>query len=56
MEINIPADSLSHINLNGKTQFRLKADTTAGFNANFIEFYGGETVQYAPVLIINSSN
>nr|WP_093265425.1 PHB depolymerase family esterase [Psychrobacillus sp. OK032] len=56
MEINIPVNSLSQINLNGTTQFRLKADTTAGFNSNFIEFYGGETVDYAPTLIINSSN
>lgn len=56
MDINIPVNSLSHINLNGTTQFRLKADTTAGFSSNFIEFYGGETVDYAPLLIINSSN
>lgn len=56
LDIQIPVNSLSKINLNGKTQFRLKADTTAGFNANFIEFYGGESVDYAPVLIINSIN
>ena len=56
MDFNIPVNSLSKINLNGTTQFRLKADTTAGFNANFIEFYGGETVDYAPLLIVNSSN
>ena len=55
LEINIPADSLSQINLNGTTQFRLKADTTAGFTSNFIEFYGGETPDYAPQLIINSN-
>ena len=55
MDINIPVNNLSQINLNGTTQFRLKADTTAGFNANFIEFYGGETADYAPTLIINSN-
>ncbi|MDF2068426.1 PHB depolymerase family esterase [Bacillus sp. Cr_A10] len=54
-DINIPANSLSLINLNGITQFRLKADTLAGFNSNFIEFYGGETADYAPKLIINSN-
>ncbi|GGA16675.1 extracellular catalytic domain type 1 short-chain-length polyhydroxyalkanoate depolymerase [Psychrobacillus lasiicapitis] len=56
MEIDIPVNSLSKINLNGPTQFRLKADTTAGFSANFIEFYGGESDDYVPILIINNSN
>ena len=55
MDITIPVNSLAQINLNGTTQFRLKADTTAGFNSNFIEFYGGETVEFAPTLIINSN-
>lgn len=55
MDIDLPVNSLSHINLDGTTQFRLKANTTAGFNSNFIEFYGGETVDYAPTLIINSN-
>nr|WP_093060398.1 PHB depolymerase family esterase [Psychrobacillus sp. OK028] len=55
LDINIPINSLAQINLNGITQFRLKAETTAGLNSNFIEFYGGETVDYAPTLIINSN-
>lgn len=55
VEITIPAHSLSQINLNGTTQFRLKAATIAGFNPNFIEFYGGETSEYAPQLIINGN-
>ncbi len=55
IDVEIPDNSLSHINRNGITQFRLKAETTASFNSNIIEFYGGETVPYAPKLIIGSN-
>ncbi|WP_270182223.1 extracellular catalytic domain type 1 short-chain-length polyhydroxyalkanoate depolymerase [Alkalihalobacillus sp. CinArs1] len=53
IDIELPTSSLSSINSNGLTQFRLKATTTAGFNANVIEFYGGESVGYEPTLILN---
>ncbi|WP_234402400.1 extracellular catalytic domain type 1 short-chain-length polyhydroxyalkanoate depolymerase [Oceanobacillus damuensis] len=52
IDVEIPASSFSHINQNGITQFRLKAETPGMFDSNFIEFYGGETVSYAPKLII----
>ncbi|XQY92268.1 PHB depolymerase family esterase [Metabacillus sp. HB246100] len=50
--IEIPLPS-SAINKSGKTQFRLKPLTTAGFTANTIEFYGGEHAEFAPALIVN---
>lgn len=53
VDIMLPTSSLTSINKNGKTQFRLKAITVPGFPSNVIEFYGGEHVQYAPKLIIN---
>ncbi|WP_246001350.1 extracellular catalytic domain type 1 short-chain-length polyhydroxyalkanoate depolymerase [Oceanobacillus piezotolerans] len=56
IEILLPESSYIHINQSGKTQFRLQAATTAGFNANSIEFYGGEEESKAPQLIINSQN
>ncbi|MFC4024413.1 PHB depolymerase family esterase [Oceanobacillus longus] len=56
IDVEIPVSSLSNLNLNGMTQFRLKAETTAGFNSSFIEFYGGETANYEPKLIFNSDN
>ncbi|WP_245839968.1 extracellular catalytic domain type 1 short-chain-length polyhydroxyalkanoate depolymerase [Sutcliffiella horikoshii] len=56
IDLVLPASALSHINKSGKTQFRLKATTTPGFNKNQIEFYGGGNDALSPVLIINGAN
>ncbi|TYS16754.1 PHB depolymerase family esterase [Rossellomorea vietnamensis] len=54
-DLVLSASALSQINTAGKTQFRLKAATAAGFNKNQIEFYGGEDISLSPVLIINGA-
>ncbi|TYS01673.1 PHB depolymerase family esterase [Rossellomorea vietnamensis] len=54
-DLVLSASALSQINKTGKTQFRLKATTTAGFNKNQIEFYGGENDSLSPVLLINGA-
>ncbi|EDL66597.1 poly(3-hydroxybutyrate) depolymerase [Bacillus sp. SG-1] len=53
IDLVLPASALTQINKGGKTQFRLKATTTAGYNQNQIEFYGGGNDAQSPVLIIN---
>jgi hypothetical protein len=56
IDLVLPASALSQINRSGKTQFRLKATTTPGFNKNQIEYYGGGNDALSPVLIINGAN
>ncbi|UOY93349.1 PHB depolymerase family esterase [Ectobacillus sp. JY-23] len=51
-EITLPTSALSYINTSGRTQFRLKANTTASFAANTLTFYGGEDGTYSPSLIV----
>ncbi|NLP51654.1 PHB depolymerase family esterase [Bacillus sp. RO1] len=53
IDLVLTASALSEINKSGKTQIRLKAVTTPGFNKNQIEFYGGGNDAQSPVLIIN---
>ncbi|MDQ0268568.1 extracellular catalytic domain type 1 short-chain-length polyhydroxyalkanoate depolymerase [Cytobacillus purgationiresistens] len=56
IDISLPASALANINSNGVTQFRIRAMSTAGITSNIIEFFGGETVNFEPKLIINASN
>ncbi|MGD6846171.1 PHB depolymerase family esterase [Rossellomorea aquimaris] len=56
IDVEIPAATISQLNKNGKTQFRLKAVTVAGFTANQVEFYGGGNGGTSPTLIINGAN
>jgi poly(hydroxyalkanoate) depolymerase family esterase len=56
IDVEIPAGTISQLNKNGKTQFRLKAATVAGFTANQVEFYGGGNGENSPTLIINGTN
>ncbi|WP_341357591.1 PHB depolymerase family esterase [Rossellomorea sp. y25] len=56
IDVELPASALSQLNRNGRTQFKLKATTAAGFNANSIEFYGGGNGDLSPVLLINGPN
>ncbi|WP_237664177.1 PHB depolymerase family esterase [Sutcliffiella horikoshii] len=56
IDLALPASALSEINKSGKTQIRLKATTTPGFNINQIEFYGGGNGEKSPVLFINGIN
>lgn len=51
-EITLPTSALSYINTSGRTQFRLKVNTTASFAANTLTFYGGEDGTYSPSLIV----
>ncbi|KSU63203.1 poly(3-hydroxybutyrate) depolymerase [[Bacillus] enclensis] len=53
IDLKLSGASLTQINKNGKTQFRLKAVTTPGFSQNQIEFYGGGSGGQSPIFIIN---
>ncbi|WP_231687997.1 extracellular catalytic domain type 1 short-chain-length polyhydroxyalkanoate depolymerase [Bacillus sp. FJAT-18017] len=54
-EISLPTSALEFINKNGRTQFRLKANTLADFTSDVLELYGGETPDYAPQLIVTTN-
>jgi poly(hydroxyalkanoate) depolymerase family esterase len=56
VEIELPNSAFLEFNKNGRTQFRLKASSIAGFSPNTIEFYGGEHSDYAPQLIITTND
>jgi poly(hydroxyalkanoate) depolymerase family esterase len=51
-EVTIPSSALQYINKTGKTQFRLRATTTASLSSNTLEIYGGEDATYAPQLTV----
>ena len=53
IEIEIP---LENLNRDGLTQFRLKAQTTAGLNRNLLELYKEDDPEYTPHLEIDVSN
>lgn len=54
-EITIPVSALTYLNKTGRTQFRLKANTSADFASDVLEIYGGEGGSYAPQLIITTN-
>nr|WP_201715739.1 PHB depolymerase family esterase [Rossellomorea arthrocnemi] len=56
IDVEIPAGAISQLNKNEKTQFKLKAETVAGFTANQAVFYGGGNGETSPTLIINGTN
>ena len=43
---------LSAVNVNGRTQFRLRTSTSADYFMDNLTIYGGESSSYAPVLTI----
>jgi hypothetical protein len=58
-EVHLPDNVLQFVNAdgaayNGRTQFRIKAETTASFAVNAIEFYAGDaaTVERDSVLVV----
>ncbi len=55
VEVQIPSSMINYLNNAGKTQFRLKGITSAGFTSNYVEFYGGENEEFAPRLILNTN-
>ncbi|WP_239454419.1 extracellular catalytic domain type 1 short-chain-length polyhydroxyalkanoate depolymerase [Bacillus suaedaesalsae] len=54
-EISIPISALTYVNKNGRTQFRIKGNTSANFASDVLELYGGESGIYAPQLIITTN-
>jgi len=53
VEATLPPEALAFLTTGNKIQFRIKAETNASFVANTLEVYGGNTIQYAPQLIIS---
>ncbi|MDE5412537.1 extracellular catalytic domain type 1 short-chain-length polyhydroxyalkanoate depolymerase [Alkalihalobacterium chitinilyticum] len=53
IDIEIPSNYLDHINKNDRTQFRIKANTTASFTSNLLEIYGSSSQDFAPQLILS---
>ncbi len=51
-EASLSSAGLSAVNLNGRTQFRLRTSTTADYFMDNLTIYGGESSSYAPVLTI----
>lgn len=52
-EVELPTGALAGINKTGRTQFRLRASTTADFASDVMKVYGGESEEYAPRLILD---
>lgn len=52
VDIPLPASALAYLNLNGRTQFRLRAATPLNFAADILTLYGGEAGVLAPQLIV----
>lgn len=51
-EASLSPAGLSAVNVNGRTQFRLRTTTTANYFMDNLTIYGGENSTYAPVLTI----
>ncbi len=52
VDIPLPASALVHLNLNGRTQFRLRAVAPLNFASDILTLYGGEAGALAPQLIV----
>jgi hypothetical protein len=51
-EANLSSAGLSAVNVNGRTQFRLRTSTAADYFMDNLTIYGGESSTYAPVFTI----
>ncbi|GAB4155334.1 MAG: hypothetical protein Fur0021_22600 [Candidatus Promineifilaceae bacterium] len=52
VDVALPAAALPHINVAGRTQFRLKASTPLNFASDVLTLHGGESLLFAPTLTI----